>query len=157
MSVKCLGKPTWSNLREIHLQFVEKTPERERIAREQHIPLKRGSPFELHGKEYYPLKGIKGKPEMDERLNNCVNALRRSRKEPQLIGEIKSVGQTEEVNHSTLLRLWLYDGKIYEVDRNDYDKKQVKLLILNFLDRERKKFQKLERKYQFKKEVDPGR
>ena len=54
------------------------------------------------------------------------------------------------------MRLWLYEGKIYETDRNDYDKQQAKLLILEFLDKERRKFQGLEQKYGLEKGVDSG-
>ena len=47
-------------------------------------------------------------------------------------------------------RLWLYDGKLYQLTRNDYNQKQIHLLILDFLDKEKRKFQNLEKKFKNK-------
>jgi len=151
MSVKCLGKPTIP--KEIRIRTWVPRPnygEQNSKEKTEHIIF---SPryLELRGKQYSP---ITGKGEIDKSKNSCVNAIRRSKKEPQLAGEIKTVGGGEKVNDSTFLRLWLYDGKIYEVDRNDYDRKQVKHLILDFLEREKRKFQKLERKYEVTKQAN---
>jgi len=150
MSVKCLGKPTTPGDLRIIMVTSRHGEQDLKDKKECIIPRRY---LELYGKQYFPLKG-RGK--IDESKNNCVNSIRRSKREPQLIGEVKTIGGKEKINDPTLLRLWLYGGKIYEVDRNDYDKKQVKLLILDFLDKEKRKFQKLEQKYDFKKEVDFG-
>jgi len=109
--------------------------------------------LELHGKRYLPLKGATEKDKIEK---SCVNAIRLSKKEPQSLVETKSKVSNEGINERTFMRLWLYEGKIYEVDRNDYDKQQVKLLILDFLDKERRKFQELKQKYESKKGMDSG-
>jgi len=151
MSVKCLGKPTIPRDLRIISHIPEPGEQNFRGEREYVISPKKY--LELQGKRYLPLKG---QGEINNSENACVNATRRSKRESQLVGEIKSIGGIEKVNESTLLRLWLYDGKIYELDRNDYDKQQVKLLILDFLDKEKGKFQKLKQKYEFKKGIDSG-
>jgi len=141
MSVKCLGKPTIPE--DIHvISYIPRHGEQNFKGKREHI-ISPQKYLELQGKRYLPLKG---KGEIDKSENSCVNAMRRSKKEPQLVGEIKSKAGIEKVNDLTFLRLWLYDEKIYEVDRNDYDKEQAKYLILDFSDKEKGKFQKLKQK-----------
>jgi len=152
MSVKCLGKPKIPE--DLRIITAIPRPGEQNFKGKTEYIIRPEKYLELHGKRYLPLKGI---GEIDKSENSCVNVIRRSKKEAQLVGEIKkSIGGSENVNDLTLLRLWLYGGKIYEVDRNDYDKKQVKLLILDFLDKEKKKIQKLKQKYEFGKEADSG-
>ncbi len=96
--------------------------------------------FELGQKQYSPLSK---NGEINKSKDFYEKFIKQSKKEPQLIGEISN----EQFKRSTLGRLWIYDEKIYEFDRNDYNQQQVKLLILDFLEKEREEFARLKRKY----------
>jgi hypothetical protein len=163
MSIKCLGKPTMPE--DLYIHIITAVPpynENPRLIKPENKAIEEpkekteviipgGRHLELCGKCYLPLKG---KGEINKSENSCINAIRQSKKEPQLVCEIKHKGGIEKVDDLTFQRLWLYDGKIYEANRNDYDKKQAKLLILDLLDKEKNKFQKLKHKYESTKEVD---
>jgi hypothetical protein len=147
MSVKCLGKPRIPQ--DITIVFSLERPGGQNPEKKTGSTIKTEKCLELDGNRYLPLKGAN---ERDKIEQNCVNAIKRSKKEPQPLVETTSKARNER----TFMRLWLYEGKIYEVDRNDYDKQQVKLLILEFLDKEKKKFQGLEQKYGLGKRKDPS-
>jgi len=151
MSVKCLGKPRIPQ--DIIIVATYEGPGKQNPEGKTRHKIKTEKCLELHGKRYLPLKGASEKDEIEK---SCVNAVRQSKKEPQSLVETKSKDSNEGVNERTFMRLWLYEGKIYETDRNDYDKQQAKLLILEFLDKERRKFQGLEQKYGLEKGVDSG-
>ena len=92
-----------------------------------------GGFFELGGNYYVPITGAneaersKGANEIELALEN---ALERSRDEPQIIGQVKEPDCGSSNIDAMINRLWLYDGKIYQLRRNDYNKEQVRLLIL---------------------------
>ena len=91
--------------------------------------------------------------EIDQSENRCGILLERSKKEPQPVGEILGnllVTIDLSINRDMVNRLWVYDGKLYESTRNDYDQKQIRLLILEFLDTEKRKFKNLEKKFKSK-------
>jgi hypothetical protein len=69
--------------------------------------------------------------------------IQKSKKEPQQICEISNKVKKQSKSG----RLYLYKDKIYEFDRNDYNPQQVKLIILDFLEKEREEFVQLKRKY----------
>jgi len=102
--------------------------------------------FTLGQKQYLPLSksgGINKSKGFHEKI------IKQSKKEPQPIVEIykSKIAGSGSIKESTRGRLWLYNEKIYEFDRNDYDQQQVKLLILDFLEEERKEFSELKRKH----------
>jgi hypothetical protein len=100
----------------------------------------------LDKKRYVPLNA---KGETDNSENRCESALERARKKPQKVGEVveHTAGAPPSLNNAMVNRLWLYDGKLYQTTRNDYSEEQVHLLILDFLDREEKKFNTLTRRF----------
>lgn len=103
--------------------------------------------FRLGEKQYVPLTDD-GK--IDHSENRCKTSLERSRGKPQPVGEVAEFRHFRadlSIKSSMVNRLWLYDGKIYQSNRNDYNQEQVHLLILDFLDREKKRFKDLEQKF----------
>ena len=104
--------------------------------------------FELYHK-LYSFLSENGK--INESKDLFQKLIRQSKTEPQPIVEISKTAGSDSIKESTLGRLWLYNEKIYEFDRNDYDQRQVKLLILDFLDKEKEKFARLKRKCESKK------
>ena len=106
--------------------------------------------FQLGKKPYVPLTG-EGK--IDQSENRCKVTLERSRKEPQPVAEVVEArtASTDLVISSAMMnRLWLYDSKLYQSTRNDYSQEQVHLLILDFLDKEEKKFKELRERFKGK-------
>jgi len=144
MSVKCLGKPRIPQ--DIFIIITYESPGEQDSEGERKRFIKTEKCLELYGKRYLPLKGASEK-DKDKIEKNCINAMRQSKKEPQSLVGIMGKVRNEGINEQTSMRLWLYEGKIYETDRNDYDKHQAKLLILEFLDKEKRRFQGLEQKY----------
>ena len=69
--------------------------------------------------------------------------MQKSKKIPQRIYDVASKPNKSSKGES----LWLYNGKIYLTDRNDYAQEQVRLLIMDFLEKESGYFKKLKRKY----------
>lgn len=147
MLVKCLGKPRIPQ--DMTIDFSIPRPGEQKPEKKTGSTIKTEKCLELDGRRYLPLKGASEKDKIEK---NCVNAIRRSEKEPQPLVETSSKARNER----TFMRLWLYEGKIYEVDRNDYDKQQLKLLILEFLDKEKRRFQDLEQKYGLGKRKNPS-
>ena len=96
--------------------------------------------FTLGQKQYLPLSKS---GEINKSKEFSDKYIRLSKKEPRQICEISN----EKIKESTRGRLYLYNEKIYEFDRNDYNQQQVKLLILDFLEKEKKEFARLKRRY----------
>jgi hypothetical protein len=147
MGIRCLGvvaiePATWNDI----LMIMDETADRE----EQ---IKRAAAIEylkLEKKRYIP---ITEKGEVDQSENRCKILLGHSKKEPQLVGEIsefKTASTDLSINFDMMNRLWVYDGKLYQSARNDYNQKQIHLLILDFLDKEKRKFQNLKKKFKNK-------
>ena len=147
MGVKCLGvvviEPAgFTDMVMIMNEISDKEEQRKRIAASEYLKLEK--------KRYIP---ITEKGEVDQSENRCKILLERSIKEPQLVGdvsELKTASTNLSINSDMMNRLWVYDGKLYQSTRNDYNQKQIHLLILDFLDKEKKKFQDLEKKFKNK-------
>lgn len=146
MAIKCLGRISIDPGNKLVFRSVENNAISSTIS----IPGK----LELGGKTYLPLTD-------NNELNHKANfddILSLSAKTPQRIGEVGTLEASEkgqDLNKSLINRLWLYDSKLYISDRNDYDKNQMHLLILDYLDRQKSKFDKLNQKYkQDLKDVD---
>ena len=106
--------------------------------------------FQLGKKVYVPLAG-EGK--IDQSENRRKIALERSKEKPQPVGEVvelRTASTDLSISSAMVNRLWLYDSKLYQSTRNDYSQEQVHLLILDFLDKEKKKFKDLEEKFKKK-------
>ena len=106
--------------------------------------------IQLRNKRYIPLT-YDG--EIDQSENRCEVTLERSKKEPQPVGDVaefRTASTDLSINPDMTNCLWLYDGKLYKSTRNDYSQKQIHLLILDFLDKEKKKFQNLQEKFEDK-------
>lgn len=104
----------------------------------------------LGEKRYVPLTD---NGEIDHSENRCRDALERSKETPQLVGEVvesRTASMDLSISPAMMNRLWLYDGKLYQSTRNDYNQEQVHLLILDFLDKEKRKFKELEEKFKKK-------
>lgn len=106
--------------------------------------------FQLCEKCYVPLTH---EGEVDQSENRCEITLERSKEKPQQVGEVvkfRTASTDLSINSAMLNRLWLYDCKLYQSSRNDYSQEQVHLLILDFLDKEKRKFKDLEEKFKKK-------
>ena len=106
--------------------------------------------FKLGGNYYVPITD-ENKP--DNSRERCEVVLKESREQPQRIGEVKERETSTSglsIDYEMINRIWLHDGKIYLLYRNDYDYEQVRLLILDYIDREKKKFESLEQKFKKK-------
>ena len=106
--------------------------------------------FKLGENYYVP---IKGENEVDESKSRCDTALKQSNEKPRRIAKVKKFkGWSSDlsIDYTMINCIWLYDGKIYQLYRNDYDYKQVHLLILDYIDKEKRKFEKLEQKFKKK-------
>jgi len=107
--------------------------------------------FRLGEKRYVSMTD---KGEVDRSQNILEITLKRSREKPQPIGEIletKYTYQNLSIKEPMLNRLWLYDSRLYQVDRNDLSQEQIHLLIFDFLEKQNRKFEDLERKYKERK------
>lgn len=147
MGVKCIGQVTIEppGLAELILALKGLADKKERNRMISAMEY-----FQLGKKVYIPLTG-EGK--IDQSANRCKVILERSRKEPQPVGEVvesRTASTDLSVSSAMMNRLWLYDGKLYQSTRNDYSQEQVHLLILDFLDKEKKKFKDLEEKFKRK-------
>ena len=144
MGVKCLGLVTvepagWTDMVLIMREIADEEEQKRRISAHDS--------FKLGKKHYVP---ITDKGEIDQSENRSKIAFERSKKEPQPVGKVAGfrTATTDLLLDSEMdNRLWLYDGKLYQATRNDYSRKQIHLLILDFIDKERKKFQTLEKKF----------
>ena len=100
------------------------------------------------GENYYvPVKGENG---VDTSKKRCETVLKKSRKEPQQITKVKNFKDASSdlsIDYTMINCIWLYDGRIYQLYRNDYDYKQIHLLILDYIDKEKNKFEKLNREF----------
>ena len=79
-----------------------------------------------------------------ERLN------KESKKKPIKLGKVKEhfiVGRKPTISDDMLNKLWMYDSRIYEENRNDYNEEQVTLLIYQCIDKEKRTFDNLRKKY----------
>jgi len=147
MGVKCLGEVTiepaiWNDILMIMNEIADREEQIKRAAAIEYLKLEK--------MRYIP---ITEKGEVDQSENRCTVLLERSKKEPQLVGEIsefKTASTDLSINFDMMNRLWVYDGKLYQSTRNDYNQKQIHLLILDFLDKEERKFKNLERKFKNK-------
>ena len=146
MGVKCLGAVTIETFALAKLQAMA-------FAAKYGEQIKQTPAMEylkLEKKRYIPMTE---KGEIDQSENRCEILLEHSKKEPQPVGEILGhmlVSTDTSVNLDMMNRLWVYDGKLYQATRNDYNQKQIRLLILDFLDKERRKFRNLEKKFKNK-------
>ena len=100
--------------------------------------------FQLGGKRYVPLtdEGV-----VDQSENRCKTTLERSKRQPQLVGEVvrtRTASADLSISPASVGQLWLYDGKLYKSSRNDYGQDRIRLLILDFLDKEERRFKDLE-------------
>ena len=98
------------------------------------IVIPAGNYLELYHKRYSSLSET-GK--INESKDLFEKLISQSKSEPQPIVEISQTTGIDSIEKSRLGRLWLYNDKIYESDRNDYDQQLVKLLILDFSEKER--------------------
>ena len=147
MGIRCLGAVSIESDK-----FAEWVAEELCKANQEENPSKPALPtmyLKLGTKRYVP---IMDNHEIDNSKDACENALERSRQKPQPVGEVdKGLSSYASdlyvkcVKETMLNRLWLYHGKIYELDRNDFNQEKVHLLILEFLDKEEKKFETLRR------------
>lgn len=147
MGVKCLGTVTIEPAPLVYRMAImnkiaDEEEQKKQAAAMEYLKLER--------KRYIP---ITEKGEVDQSEDRCKISLEHSKKEPQPVGEILGhmlVTIDLSINLDMMHRLWLYDGKLYQSTRNDYNQKQIHLLILDFLDKERRKFQNLEKKFKNK-------
>lgn len=147
MGIKCLGvvtieTATWTDILVIMNEIADREEQIKRAAAIEYL--------KLEEKRYIP---ITEKGEVDQSENRCKILLEHSKKETQLVGEIsqfKTASTDLSINFDMMNRLWVYDGKLYQSTRNDYNQKQIHLLILDFLDKEKRKFQNLEKKFKNK-------
>ena len=136
MGVKCLGAVTiepagWTDIVIIMREITDVEEQKKRISATEYLKLGK--------KRYVP---VTDKGEIDNSENRCKVLLERSKKEPLPVLEAgESVTASDMVN-----RLWVFDGKLYKSTRNDYTQKQIHLLILDFLGKEKNKFKSLEEK-----------
>jgi hypothetical protein len=142
MRVKCLGRVTPPH----DIQVITAVPRPDYGDNKAKLEPFYTQYFTLGQKQYLPLSksaGINKSKDFHEKF------IKQSKKEPQPIVEIakSKIAGSDSPKESTLGKLWLYNEKIYEFDRNDYDQQQVKLLILDFLEEERKEFAELKRKH----------
>ena len=104
--------------------------------------------FQLGGSRFVPLTA---EGEVDRSENRCRITSAESENNPQPVGEAPTRTGVSDPSSPTggsmRNRLWLYEGKVYRLDRNDYSLKQVHLLILDSQERERKRFEDLEKKF----------
>jgi hypothetical protein len=140
MGVKCLGMVTLESAGFSYLAIVmQEIKDDDEI--EKRLSTK--ETLRLGNKHYAPMTD---KGEVDNSENRCKVLIEQSKTEPLPVLEIgESVIQSEMEN-----RLWVFDGKLYQSSRNDYSQKQIYLLILDLIDKEKKKFQSLEEKFQKK-------
>jgi len=134
MAIRCLGSVT-PTVSRVHLGVKD-------------IPIP--AYLQLGTKRYVPL--TEGN-EIAQSPNMCEVALEDAKEKPRRVGELTtspSLLVKPAVNPSLTNRLWLYDGKLYQTLRNDYTQQQVRLLILNLIEREKGKFQQLERRFKRK-------
>lgn len=106
--------------------------------------------FQLCEKRYVPLTH---EGEVDQSENRCEITLERSKEKPQQVGEVvkfRTAYTDLSISSAMMNRLWLYDSKLYQSSRNDYSQEQVHLLILDLLDKEKRKFKDLEEKFKKK-------
>ena len=155
MEIRCLGKVRIDEVRIIKFtpaygDAESREPKGDMDGKEMMVG---GGVFESGGNYYVPITGAnkaersKGANEIELALEN---ALERSREEPQIIGQVKESDYGSSNIDAMINRLWLYDGKIYQLRRNDYNKEQVRLLILDYLGKEEAKFKTLEKKFEKK-------
>ena len=147
MAVRCLGKVTTESAgyEELIMALKDITDEEERNKIISVMEY-----FQLGKKVYVPLTG-EGK--IDQSENRCKITLECSKEKPQPVGEVvefRTASTDLSISSAMVNRLWLYDSKLYQSTRNDYSQEQIHLLILDFLDKEEKKFKNLEEN--FKKE-----
>ncbi len=103
--------------------------------------------FALGKDSYVPLSE---KNEVKDSEKRCESTYEQSKKKPQAVGKVdKSAAVYPNVSISSemLNRVWLYNGKIYAENRNDYGEEQIHLLILDCVDKEKSKFDKLKDKF----------
>jgi len=147
MGIKCLGAitiepPGFTDL-VLVLRDVNDEEEQKRIISTMGY-------FKLGKKRYFPLTH---EGEVDQSENRCEITLERSKEKPQQVGEVaklRTASTALSISSEMMNRLWLYDGKLYQSTRNDYSQEQVHLLILDFLDKEEKKFKELKEKFKRK-------
>lgn len=147
MGISCIGQVSvvdagWTDIVMVLRDVTNKEEQDKLISAMQY--------FQLGNKRYIPLT-YEG--EIDQSENRLEVTLERSKKEPQPVGEVaefRTASTDLSINSDMANCLWLYDGKLYKSTRNDYSRKQIHLLILDFLDKEKKKFQNLEEKFEDK-------
>lgn len=147
MGVKCLGAVTiepagWTDIAMIMREIADEEEQKKRISATEYLKLEK--------KRYIP---VTDEGEVDQSENRCKILLERSKKEPQPVGDVaefRTASTDLSINSDMTNCLWLYDGKLYKSTRNDYSQKQIHLLILDLLDKEKKKFQRLEEKFEDK-------
>ena len=135
MEVRCLGQITIqpANLLELMIELKELANDKEEREKLSSIL----TYFQLGEKRYVPLTD---KGEIDNSENRCKAAIQRSTEKPQAVGEVvepRTAYRDLSINSAMMNRLWLYDGKLYQSTRNDYNQEQIHLLILDFLDKEK--------------------
>jgi len=147
MGVKCIGQVTIepAGFAELimALKDLEDEEEKNRVISVMEY-------FQLGKNVYVP---VTGEGKIDQSENRCKITLERSTEKPQPVGEVvkfRTASTDLSISSAMLNRLWLYDGKLYQSSRNDYSQEQVHLLILDFLDKEEKKFKDLEEKFKKK-------
>ena len=108
--------------------------------------------FKLGRKLYVHIITDENKVDWAKGKSNSI--LEKSRAEAQRIGEVKEFNgenpSSSSIVDAMVNRLWLYDGKIYQLRKNYYDKERVRLLILDYLGKEEAKFKVLEKKFKKK-------
>jgi hypothetical protein len=137
MRVKCLGKPTPPHDIRIITNIPRPDYEDNKVKQEPTFSIEY---FELGSKRYAPTNN---NGEIEKSKEFSEEFIKQSETEPQPIGEISN----KQIKTSSDGRLWLYKEKMFELDRNDYEREKVKFLILNFLEKERIIFEKLRLKY----------
>jgi len=148
MEIRCLGRvdieiDKWKEILNESLQKIEDEESRGMF-------IKPTASFKLGGNYYVPITD-ENKP--DNSRERCDVILKESREQPQRIGKVKereTLISGLSIDYEMINHIWLHDGKIYLLYRNDYDYEQVRLLILDYIDREKKRFESLKQKFKKK-------
>ena len=146
MAVRCIGQVTTEHagLTDVVLALggIDDKKEKERTVSGMEYFY-----FQLGEKRYVPLTddGV-----VDQSEKRCKTTLERSKRQPQPVGEVVQTRTSSTdltISPALVGRLWLYDGKLYKSTRNDYGQDRIRLLILDFLDKEARRFKDLQRRF----------